>query len=175
VAVTVMGLGNVLQQDDGLGPYVIQTLLAGWEFDESVQVLDLGTPGLQLSPYLEGQESLIVVDTVRSDGEPGELRLYDREQLLKHPPAQRTSPHDPGLKETLLALELHDLSPRHVLVVGVIPEASEYEPRLTDAVRAAVPRAVEEVLAELERLGVPAVPLEEPREPDIWWEREPAT
>jgi len=156
-----MGLGNVHSQDDGLGPFVIQALLAGWEFDESVQVLDLGTPGLQLSPYLQGQDSLIVVDTVRSDGEPGELRLYDREQLLKHPPAQRTSPHDPGLKETLLALELHDLSPAHVLVVGVIPAET-------------VPGAVDSVLAELERLGVPATPRTEPLEPDIWWERNPA-
>ncbi len=170
-----MGLGNVLQQDDGLGPYVIQTLLAGWEFDETVQVLDLGTPGLQLNPYLEGQDSLIVVDTVRSDGEPGELRLYDRDQLLKHAPAQRTSPHDPGLKETLLALELHDQSPSQVLVVGVIPGATGYEPRLTDAVRAAVPAAVQAVLAELERLGVPARPLEKPRQPDLWWEREPGS
>ena len=57
-----MGLGNVLSQDDGLGPFVIETLLAGWEFDENVQVLDLGTPGLQLSPYLEGQDALIVFD-----------------------------------------------------------------------------------------------------------------
>jgi hydrogenase maturation protease len=173
VAVTVMGLGNVLQQDDGLGPYVIQILLAGWEFDESVRVLDLGTPGLQLSPYLQGQEALIVVDTVRSDGDPGEVRLYDREQLLEHAPAQRTSPHDPGLKETLLALEVHDLSPAHVLLVGVIPSESGFEPGLTDPVRTAVPRAVEAVLAELERLGVPATPLTEPGEPDIWWEREP--
>ena len=173
MTVTVMGLGNVLSQDDGLGPYVIQTLLAGWEFDETVQVLDLGTPGLQLSPYIEGQDALIVVDTVRSDGDPGELRLYDREQLLRHAPAQRTSPHDPGLKETLLALELHDLSPTHVLVVGVIPEATGYEPRLTEPVRAAVPRAVEAVLAELKRIGVPAVPRSEPMEPDIWWEKEP--
>ncbi len=168
-----MGLGNVLSQDDGLGPFVIETLLAGWEFDENVQVLDLGTPGLQLSPYLEGQDALIVVDTVRSDGEPGDLRLYDRDQLLKHPPAQRTSPHDPGLKETLLSLELHDQSPRRVLVVGVIPGETGYEPRLTDAVRAAVPAAVEAVLAELEELGVPARPRPEPHEPRIWWEQNP--
>lgn len=169
-----MGLGNVLSQDDGLGPFVIQTLLAGWEFDESVQVLDLGTPGLQLSPYLQGQDALIVVDTVRSDGDPGELRLYDREQLLKHPPAQRTSPHDPGLKETLLALELHGLSPSHVVVVGVIPAETGYDTRLTDAVRAAVPAAVQAVLDELERLGVPATRRSEPSEPDIWWERDPS-
>ena len=169
-----MGLGNVLSQDDGLGPFVIQTLLAGWEFDESVQVLDLGTPGLQLSPYLQGQESLIVVDTVRSDGEPGELRLYDREQLLKHPPAQRTSPHDPGLKETLLALELHDLSPTHVLVVGVIPAQTGYEPRLTDAVRARRARCGGGRSRGTREAGSPGDATPEPGEPDIWWEREPS-
>ena len=173
MAVTVMGLGNVLQQDDALGPFVIQTLLAGWEFADGVDVLDLGTPGLELSPYLQGLDALIVVDTVRSDGAPGELRTYDREQLLRHPPAQRTSPHDPGLKETLLVLELHDLSPPRVLVVGVIPERSGHGIGLSEPVLAAVPRAVETVLDELERLGVPATPLAEPREPDLWWEREP--
>lgn len=168
-----MGLGNVLQEDDALGPYVIQTLLAGWDFPEGVAVLDLGTPGLELSPYLQGQDALIVVDTVRSDGEPGELRTYDREGLLKHPPAQRTSPHDPGLKETLLALELHDLSPQEVRVVGVIPGETGYGVGLSDPVQAAVPAVVDEVLRELERLGVPATPKPEPVEPDLWWERKP--
>jgi hydrogenase maturation protease len=169
--VTVLGLGNVLMRDDALGPFVIQTLLARYRFPERVSVQDLGTPGLELTPYLEHQDAVIVLDTVKADGPPGEVRLYRREALLRHPPAQRISPHDPGLKETILTLELHDAAPREVLVVGVVPELVDHGIGLTPAVRAAVPAVEAEVLRELDRLGCAAEPLAAPREPDIWWER----
>lgn len=168
---TVLGLGNVLMRDDALGPFVIQTLLARYRFPEGVSVEDLGTPGLELTPYLERQDAVIVIDTVKADGPPGEVRLYRREALLRHPPAQRISPHDPGLKETILTLELHDAAPREVLVVGVVPEIVDHGIGLSPAVRAAVPAVEAEVLRELERLRCPAEPLAPPLTPDIWWER----
>jgi hydrogenase maturation protease len=169
-AVTVFGLGNVLMRDDAFGPYVIRTLEAGHVFPPEVQVLDAGTPGLELSTILEDCGALVVVDTVRAEGSPGELRLYRREELLRYAPAQRITPHDPGLKETLLVLELQGEAPPDVLVVGVIPERVGYGIGLSEAARAAVPDAVAAILEELSRLGHPAEPRAEPLEPGIWWE-----
>ena len=169
-AVTIIGLGNVLMGDDALGPFVIRHLLAAYDFDPCVTVLDLGTPGLELSPYIRGQDALIVVDTVRSDGAPGSLKLYRRAELLRHAPPERIGPHDPGLRETLLMLDLHDESPPDVLVVGVIPEQTGYGIGLSEATRAAVPRVLAAILIELDRLGHPARPTAMAHEPDIWWE-----
>jgi len=171
--IAVMGLGNVLMGDDALGPHVIARLRAGWDFPPGVLLEDLGTPGLDLHPHLAGHDVIVLVDVVKSRGEPGELRLYRKDEILAHPPQPRTSPHDPGVKEALLALQFAGDDPQEVLLVGVIPADSQHlTVGLSDAVRAAVPRAVDAVLAELERLGHAASPQAAPGRPDIWWEEE---
>ncbi len=166
----VFGLGNVLMGDDALGPTVIAHLLAGFEFPEGVHVEDLGTPGLDLHPHLAGRRSLILVDVVKSQGEPGELRLYRKDEILKHAPGVRVSPHDPGVKEALLALQFAGDEPEEILLVGVIPDKVGHMVGMTGALNQAVSKAASAVLEELERLGCPARPREEPTEPDLWWE-----
>ena len=170
-AVTVFGLGNILMSDDGLGPYVIKVLEASYAFPPDVEILDAGTPGLELSTILEDSGALIIVDTVRSDDVPGSVKTYRRDDVLEHPPAQRITPHDPGLKETLLVLELQGETPPGVFVVGVVPRSVEYGIGLSDEVRAAVPAAIEAIIEELASLGQKAAPRDPPEEPDIWWER----
>ena len=169
--VAVLGLGNVLLGDDALGPYAVRLLEARYELPERVPVLDLGTPGLDLFPYFEEADALVLVDTVRSEAPPGTLRLYRRDEILKHPPRPRVSPHDPGLKETLLSLEFAGRGPREVLLVGVVPARTGQGVGMSDPVRAALPAVHAEILRELERLGAPAIPRRAPRPPDIWWER----
>jgi len=169
----VIGLGNVLMGDDAFGPWVVQTLLAEYEFPDGVSVEDLGTPGLDLMPYVADVEALVLVDTVRSDAPAGTLRLYRREELLRHPPQTRLSPHDPGVKEALLTAEFAGRGPREVLLVGAVPETTAMGVRLSPALRAAVPQAATEVLRELARLGCPATHRGAPRSPDVWWEEAP--
>jgi hydrogenase maturation protease len=168
--VAVLGLGNVLMRDDALGPYVVRRLEARYAFPDDVTLQDLGTPGLDLHPFITGQEALIIVDTVKSDGPAGEIRTYRRDEILRHPPGPRVSPHDPGIKEALLSLEFAATGPSEVLLVGVIPGPVEAGVGLSPAVRAAVERVETEVLGELERLGHAARPIDPPREPDLWWE-----
>lgn len=166
----VLGLGNVLLGDDALGPWVIRALEAWYEIPEGVSLLDVGTPGLDLTPHLSGLDRVIIVDTVRSEGAPGEIRVYDREAILRHPPQARVSPHDPGLKEALLTLELSDASPAWVTLVGVIPQGTDTGTGLSEPVRNAVPDACRRVVEELSRWGLDAEPFETPRTPEIWWE-----
>lgn len=168
--VAVVGLGNVLLGDDGFGPHVVQVLLAGWDFEPDVAVHDLGTPGLDLAPWIHGVEALILVDAVRSEASPGTLRLYRRDDILSHPPGPRVSPHDPGLHEALLAAELAGCGPREVLLVGVVPQSCALGPGLSAPVRSAVAAACEAVIAELHRLGRPATRRRRPGQPDLWWE-----
>jgi hydrogenase maturation protease len=156
--------------DDALGPTVIAHLLAGFLFPDEVHVEDLGTPGLDLHPHLAGRKALILVDVVKSRGEPGELRLYRKDEILRHAPGARVSPHDPGVKEALLALQFAGGEPEEILLVGVIPDKVGNFVGLTGALQEAVPAAATAVLEELQRLGQPATPQDEPREPDLWWE-----
>ena len=166
----VFGLGNVLMGDDALGPTVIAHLLAGYEFSDEVHVEDLGTPGLDLHPHLAGREKLILVDVVKSQGDPGELRLYRKDEILKHAPGVRVSPHDPGVKEALLALQFAGDDPGEILLVGVIPDVVGHALGMTDAVRSAVPTALAAIIEELERLGQGPARRDPPLKKDLWWE-----
>lgn len=166
----VLGLGNVLMGDDAFGPYAVRTLEAAYDPGPDVRMEDLGTPGLDLTPHLHGVEALVVLDTVKSAGAPGGVRLYRRDAILAQPILPRLNPHQPGLSETLLLLELLGEAPAEVLLVGVVPERVEMGTALSPAVRAAVPEALAEVVWELERLGHAVAPHPHPRPADIWWE-----
>ncbi len=168
--IAVLGLGNVLMGDDALGPTVVRRLLATHTFPADVVVQDVGTPGLDLTPFVSGLDVVIFVDTVKSDGPPGALRSYRRDDILRDPPPHRVSPHDPGLKETLLTLEFAGSAPREVLLVGLVPADTSMHAALSDAIRAGLPAVEEAVLRELDRLGAPAVARPDPLRPDLWWE-----
>lgn len=169
--VRVLGLGNVLMGDDGAGPWIVEELIARWTFPEGVAVADLGTPGLDLIPFLAGAETLVLVDTVKSDGPPGTLRLYRKDEILLHPPGPRVSPHDPGVKEALLTLELAGGAPSEVVLVGVVPGSVAKSVCLTPEVRDAVGKAAAEVVRLLGEMGLPPAPRPEPLPVEPWWTR----
>lgn len=172
--ISVLGFGNILMRDDGLGPYVIQMLEASYEFGEEVTVLDIGTPGLGIDQYLARLDEVIIIDTVRATGKPGDVRTYRMAEILRHPPGLRMSPHDPGLKEALLHLQFVDAAPKEVLLIGVIPEDVSTGTGLSSAVRDAAPLVVAEVFNELLRLGVPIRKRSNAHPLDVWWEPQPA-
>jgi hydrogenase maturation protease len=168
--IRILGVGNVLCTDDGLGPYAIKVLEAQFEFPEGVEVLDVGTPGLDFTPYLADALMVIVLDTVKGDESPGTLRLLRDREIVAKPPPSRMSPHEPGLREALMATELAEMNPEEILLIGVVPESTGQGTKLTDAVRSAVPRVVDAVMVELERLGRSPVRRDPPAELDVWWE-----
>ena len=79
--ILVAGVGNVLLQDDGFGPHAIARLQAEYEIGNDVELLDLGTPGLDFVDYLAGRNVLIILDALSSGGEPGTILSFDRERL----------------------------------------------------------------------------------------------
>ena len=167
--VRVLGIGNVLMGDDAAGPWVVEHLRAAYAIGAGVTLADLGTPGLDLAPHLSGARVVILVDTVKSDGPAGTLRLYRKDEVLRHPPGPRTSPHDPAVKETLLYLDLAGAGPEEVLLVGIVPGNVGKGLGLTPAVAAAVPEAAEAVVAELHRLGHAATLRPDAPAARPWW------
>jgi len=109
-------------------------------------------------------------DTVRGEEPAGTLRLLRDGEIVAKPAPSRMTPHEPGLREAMMATELSDSSSEEILLIGVVPETTGQGTRLTEAVKAAVPKVVARVVEELERLGRPAVPRDPPGELEIWWE-----
>ncbi len=169
--ICVMGVGNVLMGDDALGPYALASLEAAYEFPNSVTLFDAGTPGLDLTLFLEGLDALVVIDAVKANGRPGEVRLYDRDQLLRGGLQLVTSLHEPSLREALIRLDLIGRCPARIALVGVIPEKVATGTGLSGAVRAALPEVMRKVVETLEALDAKPAPRRTPRAPNLWWER----
>ena len=167
--IRILGVGNVLTADDGLGPTVIKRLEAKFTFPENVEVIDVGTPGLDFTPYLAGARAVLVVDTVRGSEAPGTLKVWRDEELLSAPPIARTNPHEPGLREALMATELTDSSPGEIVLIGVVPETVVAGTRLSPSVKNAIDAVERRIFEELDRLGVTAQRRENPGAPDLWW------
>lgn len=168
--IRILGVGNVLCTDDGLGPVAIKVLESRYEFPDGVEVIDLGTPGMDLTPYLADARMVIVIDTVRGQEAPGTLKLLRDREIVSSPPPDRMSPHEPGLREALMATEFSDMSPDEILFVGVVPESTEQGTSLTASAMEAVPAVVEAVIRELERFDIFPAAKDPPADPDIWWE-----
>jgi hydrogenase maturation protease len=169
--VRVLGLGNVLMGDDAFGPWVIEELLARWEIPAAASVVDVGTPGLDLTPYLGGADAVLLVDTVKADGPPGRIHVYEKRELLRLPAAPRLSPHDPGLAEALLALTLAGSEPREAVLVGAVPASVAMGVGLSRPLRRAVATAAAEVLRRLAALGIPCRPRPDALDTSPWWEK----
>lgn len=170
--ITVIGIGNVLEGDDALGPTVVRLFEAAYAVPEDVSVVDGGTPGLDLTAYMAELEALVVVDAMKlKGGAPGQLKVLDKPGILDRGPIIAMSPHEPGLRESIMHAEFQGVAPRVVKLIGVVAGSIDFGCRLTPEVRAALPAAVEQVRLELLALGVPVAPRVPPLEADLWWEK----
>lgn len=119
--ITVLGIGNILLRDEGLGIRVIEGLKSRYRFPNHVRVLDGGTLGMGLIPFLEGTDSLIIVDAVSGSKPPGEIyQLYGEE--VKRYFQQKVSLHDLGIQDVLAAMEVLDKPIEEVVVIGMQPD-----------------------------------------------------
>lgn len=149
----VLGLGNRLETDEALGAIVIErlqadpSLLGSLPDPGSVELIDGGTVGLGLLPYLTDLDGLVVVDVISARREPGALIDLDGASLIRH--EQVMSVHDLGAGEVLGALHVLERWPRRVRVVGLEPQAIELGLELTPPVAAGVPALLEAIAAHL--------------------------
>jgi hydrogenase maturation protease len=108
----VGGIGNVLLGDDGVGPYIARLLDALYTFGENVEIVDLGTPSLDLTQRISGMDTVILMDSVAEEDAAGKIRLYRKSKILAEAASQRLDPHSPALSESLMASELLGSSPK---------------------------------------------------------------
>jgi hydrogenase maturation protease len=114
----------------------------------------------------------VVVDAMKlKGGAAGEMRVLDKPGILNRGPIIAMSPHEPGLRESILHAEFQGVAPGVVKLIGVVAGSIDFGCQLTPPVRAALPAAVEQVKAELLALGVPVTPRVPPLAADLWWER----
>ena len=151
-AVLVLGIGNLLMGDEGVGVHVVRRLLDGGRpIAPDVRVVDGGTLGLDLLPLISDAGALIVVDAAELHAEPGAVRIL-RDGELDGAMAGHLSVHQVGLSDLLAVGRLTDGLPARLALVAIQPGAIEVGVELTPECRAAVPVAVDAIRGEIDAL-----------------------
>ncbi len=145
---TVLGVGNVLLGDEGIGVRAAETLRP--RVPAGVRVLDGGPLSPELLPDVEDASHLLVLDCIDAGLPAGKVLRLDGTKLPEES-SPHLSPHELGLKDLLALAALHGRAPREVVVMGIQPARIEPGLDLSPEVAASLPRLVDEALAVLAR------------------------
>ena len=151
--IIVLGVGNILLSDEGIGVRAVECLSRDYRLPSGVEVIDGGTTGMEMLEDLAHADHIVIVDAVRAGQAPASIVRLAGEQV---PVFFRTklSPHQIGLSDVLATLELTGEQPGGVTVIGVEPVSLETSMALSPEVEALLPQVVEMVVAELRGLGL---------------------
>ena len=143
----VLGLGNLVHSDDGLGVHAIQMLMQDPRVPSDVVLMDGGTQGLALLPHISAFQRLLVIDAL-DVGEPAGTLVKVEGAALRNLPG-KASVHQLGFADLLVALELLGDLHEEIVLLGVQPLSTEWSTELTTPVRAALDQLPDFVIDQL--------------------------
>lgn len=151
--IVVLGVGNLLMGDEGVGVHTLARLEQRYDFPQNVHCVDGGTSTHELLGDLENLDHLIVIDAVSAGLAPaGLLRLEDAAVPAAF--TTKLSPHQVGIADLLATLTFLGRAPKHVVLLGCEPVMLSLDLQLSPLVAARVPELCAQVLTELAGMGV---------------------
>jgi hydrogenase maturation protease len=148
----VLGIGNILLSDDGVGVHVIRALDALEQEGEVPHVIALrdgGTIGLELLSEIEEFGALIAIDAMELDAEPGTVRTFKCDDMDRQLTGKKHTAHEVALADLMAAAALSGTRPRRRALVAIQPFSTQWGLSPTPAVLAAIPKACRAVLSLL--------------------------
>ena len=152
--VLIMGVGNTLLQDDGIGIHITESLksqdsaysLAATTFPNSeISILDGGTIGLSLLPEIEDADAVIIVDASEIGERPGTLRIFQNAEIDQQLSGKKRSVHEVALADLFAAASIRGRCPARRALFAIQPGSTDLGLQLTPEVNAAIPHACEAV------------------------------
>ncbi|TQV76084.1 HyaD/HybD family hydrogenase maturation endopeptidase [Exilibacterium tricleocarpae] len=161
--VLILGIGNLLWADEGFGVRAVEALNRYYHFPQNVRLMDGGTQGIYLVPYVQQADVLIVFDAVDYGLAPGTLKIVRDGEVPKFMGAKKMSLHQTGFQEVLAMAELLGDYPQKLLLIGVQPvELEDYGGSLRAPVKACIEPALDIALEFLRDLGIVAAERRQP-------------
>ncbi len=154
--IAVLGIGNILLRDDGVGVHAIRKLGNEYEFPDSVKLIDGGTKGLDLLPFFEGNDKVLIIDAANFKKEPGTIDTIEGDKI----PAflsSKLSVHQIGLPDMLFAARLMEITPSEMCLIGIQPKSVESGTELSDEITTRFESLLGRVLQKLKDWGVDVV------------------
>ena len=149
--VKVIGVGNILLRDEGVGVRVIDYIKEKRQLPREIEIVDGGTGGMRLIPLIKDADYLIIIDAVKGGGRPGDIYKFTIDDLplrIK----QKTSLHEVGLQEIFSLLHLLKEKRPETVIIGVEPKEIAYGVGLTPEVESVVTEIALKVSGEVDRI-----------------------
>lgn len=148
----ILGVGNVLLSDEGVGVHVANELMK-MDLPPNVTVVEGGTDGFRLLNVITEADRLIVVDAVRGGAAPGSIYRFDIDDVQSCPSGFKTSVHQIGILEVIDLSGLIGKTPK-TTVIGVEPKSLKMGMELSPEIKAKIPRIIELIFDELKKSSV---------------------
>lgn len=150
--VLVLGLGNTLLADDGVGIHIVRSLGCDPATPPCLRPVDGGTLGFRLLGQISQADAVLIIDAAQLGAAAGTLRLLDRDELARHVARSgRISAHEAGLADLLTLARLEGFAPRHLALLGIQPQTVDWgealSPRVADAAAIACRLAVQTAMS----------------------------
>ena len=124
MSIAVVGLGNILLRDEGVGVHAVNAIKERYSFSPDVEIIDGGTLGLDLLHLIGGREKLLLIDAVNFNKEPGYIGILEDDHIPSTLFA-KLSVHHIGLSDVLFAAKLLDIKPSKLRLIGIQPQSLE--------------------------------------------------
>jgi hydrogenase maturation protease len=152
----ILGIGNILWADEGFGVRCVEALNARYAFADTVRLMDGGTQGLFLLPWVSSVSRLLIFDAIDFGLSAGEVRLIRDDNVPQYMGAKKISMHQTGFQEVLASARLLNGKPERLALIGVQPEQlDDYGGSLRDGTRQRIPEAITLACSVLQEWGVP--------------------
>lgn len=148
----VIGLGNPLMGDDGLGIAALERLRAAWHVPDDVDLVDGGTWGMNLLPEIESAGRVLLIDAIKTGAQPGAEIVIPRARLPRYL-ATKISPHEVDLRDVLALAELRGTLPEQTVAVGLEPASVELSSELSAGLQTRLDALVAAVVRQLATWG----------------------
>jgi len=149
----ILGIGNVLQKDDGIGVYAATYLQCNYTFSPEVEIINGGVEGINLFSVIEHSDRLLILDSIELDDDPGAIYLIPSHELGGHG-LNSGGAHEIGVLQVLDMLELQGKPLPEATVLGIIPHHITFEMALSDTLTDAFEGFINVALKFLKENGI---------------------
>ena len=143
--ILLIGVGNTLMQDDGIGVHVARAIAADATLAPVITCVDGGTIGLALLPELEDSALLILVDASELNANPGHIAVFHDREIDRQLSNKRRSVHEVALTDLLSAAAIRGRLPQRRVLVAIQPQSTDWGLDLTAPVKAAMPAVLKTI------------------------------
>ncbi|WP_397538830.1 HyaD/HybD family hydrogenase maturation endopeptidase [Rummeliibacillus pycnus] len=148
--ITILGIGNTLYSDEGLGVYALSPLEKLYGNDDQVELVYGATDGMSLLGVVEDTDYLMVLDAINAGKEGGHIIQLQGDEIPAYY-GVKMSIHQLGFQEVLLASKLRERFPKHLVMIGMQPTSLELSVGLTTTNESKLPELVQLVERQINK------------------------